>query len=139
MTWPKDFQHANQDFDALLLAVMDEADLATRNQAWTTLQAVLQAFRKHLSLEQAISFANALPPLTRALFITDWNTGETPAPFGTREQMTEDVKNLRRDHNFSRDTAICDVAKALRKSVDAKAFDAVLAKLPEGAVDFWSV
>ena len=51
--------------------------------------------------------------------------------------MTQEIKSLRPDHNFSTETAIRDVARALRRHVDENAFDRLLAKLPEGATEFW--
>ncbi|HTT71946.1 MAG TPA: hypothetical protein VMG32_12055 [Anaeromyxobacteraceae bacterium] len=52
--------------------------------------------------------------------------------------MTEEVRSLRPEHNFAPDSAIADVARALRQNVDAAALDGVLAALPEGAAEFWS-
>ncbi len=51
--------------------------------------------------------------------------------------MTKEVQALRDDHNFSSETAIRDVASALRRNVDEAALDRVLAMLPEGALQFW--
>lgn len=51
--------------------------------------------------------------------------------------MTREVQSLRAAHNFAPDTAIRDVALALRKNIDGSHLDAVLAKLPSGAGDFW--
>lgn len=51
--------------------------------------------------------------------------------------MTEEVQSLRSQHNFSPDSAISDVAQALRRNMDAKALDDVLAKLPTEAQAFW--
>ncbi|WP_206171818.1 hypothetical protein [Thiorhodococcus mannitoliphagus] len=50
----------------------------------------------------------------------------------------EEVKSLREKHNFSTETAIQDVARALRRHVDEEAFDKLLAQRPEGAVEFGS-
>ena len=57
--------------------------------------------------------------------------------FGDRAEMTTEARLLRSKHNFATDTAIRDVATALRRHVDEDALDGVLARLPEGAVDFW--
>jgi len=51
--------------------------------------------------------------------------------FENREVMTEEVKSLRSDHNFSTETAIRDVASALRRHVDEDVFDQLLARFPE--------
>jgi uncharacterized protein (DUF2267 family) len=50
--------------------------------------------------------------------------------------MRKEVQALRADHNFAPETAIGDVASALRRHVDEAAFNRVLAKLPEGATEF---
>jgi len=94
-------------------------------------------FRRRLSTKDAIAFANVLPICLRALFVTDWDINEEKKPFENRDVMTEEVKSLRKDHNFSTDTAIQDVARALRKHVDEEAFDKLLKQLPKGAIEFW--
>ncbi|MBF2088833.1 MAG: DUF2267 domain-containing protein, partial [Synechococcales cyanobacterium K44_A2020_017] len=66
-------------------------------------------------------------------------TKEPQKSFADREEMMRDVRSLREEHNFSTETAIKDVAAALRRHVDEKAFDHVLTQLPEGAIDFWRV
>jgi uncharacterized protein (DUF2267 family) len=100
-------------------------------------QGVLQAFRRRLDVKDAVLFAGVLPPVLRAIFVADWNTDEPRRPFEDRTDMTKEVQALRAGHNFAPDTAIRDVARAMRKNVDEAAFDGVLARLPEGAVDFW--
>ncbi|PMY00665.1 DUF2267 domain-containing protein, partial [Pseudomonas sp. MPR-R2A5] len=52
---------------------------------------------------------------------------------------TKEVQSLRPDHNLSPDSAIRDVAKALRQNVDGAALDRVLAELPPGAAAFWKL
>jgi uncharacterized protein (DUF2267 family) len=51
--------------------------------------------------------------------------------------MTKEVQALRAEHNFAPETAIRDVARALRRHVDEVAFERVLAGFPEGAAEFW--
>lgn len=100
-------------------------------------QSVFQVFWRRLSTKEAIAFANILPICLRALFVTDWNLDETRKAFEDREKMTNEVKLLRANHNFSPGTAIRDVVQALRRHVDEEAFDNLLAQLPEGAVESW--
>jgi len=100
-------------------------------------QGVFQVFRRRLSTNDAIAFANVLPICLRALFVTDWDIDEEKKPFESREVMTKEVKSLREEHNFSTETAIQNVAQALRRHVDENAFDELLSQLPEGAVEFW--
>jgi uncharacterized protein (DUF2267 family) len=51
--------------------------------------------------------------------------------------MAKDVQALRRAHNFSPDTAIEDVASALRRTIEPAVSETVLAALPPEAASFW--
>ncbi|MGJ0427490.1 DUF2267 domain-containing protein [Methylocystis sp.] len=139
MPIPMDIQHASEQFEAFLADARDRSGLATRNQTYTMTQGVLQAFRRRLSVADAIRFAGVLPPVLRAIFVAEWNPEEPQTSFGDRESMIRDVQALRRDHNFSPVTCIDDVAAALRARVDETTFDRVLAALPAGAADFWRI
>lgn len=139
MPIPMDYQHASEDFERFLREAISESGLTTRNQAYTMTQGVLQVFRRRLEVGDALKFANVLPPVLRAIFVSDWELGEPKHPFESRELMTAEVKSLRGDHNFSPCTTIRDVAAALRKNLDEKEFDRVLALLPGEAVAFWRV
>lgn len=75
----------------------------------------------------------------RALYIADWDPDEEKVPFYSIEVMNEEVKILRPDHNFATETAIKEVAKALRKNIDEKVFDSILQKLSIEAQNFWNI
>ncbi|OHV85348.1 DUF2267 domain-containing protein [Ensifer sp. LCM 4579] len=132
-----EYRRASADFDRFILDARDLAALQTTNQAYTMVQAVLQTFRRRIEISDALLFANALPPVLRAIFIDDWDLEEPIVPFSGRVAMTREVQAFRGDHNVSPDTAIADVAAALRRNVDEAVLDRVLARLPQGAVDFW--
>ncbi|BFU88910.1 MAG: hypothetical protein NTAFB01_00970 [Nitrospira sp.] len=136
MTYPTEYQRASLEFDKFMMDARDISGLMTTNQAYTMVQGVFQTFRRRLSLAQAIEFANILPPVLRALFMEDWKTNEPVQEFGTRTQMTLEVQSLRKEHNFAPDTAIRDVAEAVRRNVDQAHLDRVLSELPRGARDF---
>jgi uncharacterized protein (DUF2267 family) len=138
MTIPMEIQHASEDFERFLADARDLSGLTTRNQTYTMVQGVLQVFRSRLEVREALLFANALPPVLRAIFVADWNIDEPRRPFQDRVSMTREVQSLRKDHNFAPDTAIRDVATALRRNMDEAVLNRILAALPEGALDFWS-
>ena len=138
MPMPQQYQRAGEEFDAFLRDARDELGHATRNQTYTTVEGVLLAFRRRLTVEQGLRFADALPAVLRAMFVAGWDASTSPVPFGSREAMTAEVKALRRDHNFAPDTAIRDVARALVKHVDATDFEAAMARLPKEARAFWN-
>ncbi|ARN80388.1 DUF2267 domain-containing protein [Methylocystis bryophila] len=139
MPMPMEYQYASEEFERFLRDAIDASGLTTRNQVYTMTQGVLRVFRRRLDVGDALRFANVLPPVLRAIFVADWDLNEPARPFERRELMTAEVKSLRGDHNFSPDTAIRDVATALRKNVNEAELDRVLAMLPNEAVEFWRV
>ena len=139
MPVPSEYQRATDDFYKLLTDVRDSAGLTTTNQAYTVLQGVFQVFRRRLDLQDAVRFLNLLPVGARALFVADWDADEQKRDFEDRTLMTKEVRELRAEHNYAPESAIRDVAVALRHNVDQTAFDHVLADLPRGAVEFWQV
>lgn len=131
-----EYVQACEEFDALLTDVID-AGLQTRHQAFTTLQGVLLAFRCRLIPEEAIRFAQILPPLLRALFVAEWNIDANPQkPRGDRQAWLSNVKALRH-HNISPDSAISDVARVLWTRLDRAQFRSCLETLPVFATSFW--
>ncbi|MEM8672848.1 MAG: DUF2267 domain-containing protein [Cyanobacteria bacterium P01_G01_bin.67] len=139
MPVPLEYERASDQFYDYLVDARDTAGLWSTHATYTMTQGVFQTFRRRLSTKDAIAFANVLPICLRALFVTDWNTNEPIKPFEDRKVMTKEVKLLRSEHNFSTDTAIHDVASALRRHVDEEEFDRLLAQLPKGAVEFWKI
>lgn len=140
MPMPQTYFHASRDFDAFILDVRDTCMLQSHHQAYHTLRAVLHTFRSHLTTEEALRFANILPAVTRAVFVEDWTPDDAPPPFPDREALIGEVKSVRPDHNLAPQSAIEDVAAALRRSsVDEGELDHVLEGLPDGAVAFWAL
>ncbi len=139
MTIPMEIQRASVDFEKFLTRARDEAGLPTRNPAYTMVEGVLHTFRCRLDISEAIRFAGILPPIPRAIFIADWDLSEPKRPFESREVMTREVQSLRKNHNLSPDTAIRDVALALRAHIDEKALDLFLATLSSPARNYWQV
>lgn len=138
MPMPREFQHASEDFDALLEDARDRADLATRHQTWTMIDAVLRVFRRRLTVAEGLRFAAVLPAVPRAMFVTDWDPSAPPVPFDDRAAMTREVQAVRPHHNFAPETAIAAVAGALRRQVDPIAFERALDGLPVAARAFWA-
>lgn len=138
MPLPMEYQHASDDFERFLADAEGRADLVTRNQTWTMVDAVFRVFRRRLTVAEGLRFADVLPPILRAMFVADWDTRVPPVPFADRAAMTAEVQAVRGHHNFAPATAIGDVAAAVRAVVERDRFDAVLASLPEGARGFWT-
>ena len=138
MPVPPEYERASAKFYEYLIDARDNADLWSTHVTYTMTQGVFQVFRRRISTQQAIDFANLLPICLRALFVTDWDIGEEKKLFVSRELMTEEVRSLREMHNFSTETAIRDVARAIRRQVDIERFNRVLSDFPDGAIEFWN-
>ncbi|WP_165219641.1 DUF2267 domain-containing protein [Affinirhizobium pseudoryzae] len=137
MPIPMEYHHASRDFETFMDDLLEISLLKTRHQAYTMLQAVLQVFRRRLTFAEAIGFAGLLPPVVRAIFVSDWNTQEPVMPFTDRDSLMAEVRQLRHNHNLSTPSAIEDVTAALRRHVDDAKLQDFLRKLPTGALDFW--
>jgi len=139
MPMPLEYRQASVDFDAFMQDLVATSMLQTSHQAYTMLQAVLQAFRHRLTVPQAIAFANVLPPVLRAIFVSDWDAEAPIKRFVSRDELMKEIRAFRHDHNLSTETAIEDVTSTIRRHVDPEAFERVLNILPPDARHFWFV
>ena len=137
MPMPLEYRQASADFDAFMKDLVATSMIQTSHQAYTMLQAVLQVFRHRLTVGQAIAFANVLPPVLRAIFVSDWDTEAPVRPFADRNTLMKEVRSFRHDHNLSTETAIEDVTSTIRRHVDPEALERVLNTLPAEARRFW--
>ena len=139
MPMPWTYRHASKEWQAFLADAKERMNLSSDNMAYTAVDGVLQVFRKRLTAQEGLAFASVLPSVLRAIFVKDWDVSAPPLPFADRATLTREVQAVRPHHNLTPDNAIEATAWALRRCTDARAFEAVLAELPEGARDFWHV
>lgn len=137
MPMPQEYQRAHIVYDQILTDLCDELHLATRNQTYTLLQSVLLTFRRRLTAPQVLQFASLLPPVARAIFVKNWDEREYLPEFCSENDLIEEVKDLRRDHNFADGHAIKGVTHILRRYMDEAKLDAALAEISEDAVAYW--
>lgn len=138
MPMPHSYRVASREWRAILDDVRDVTGLETDNLAYTAIQGALLAFRRRLTVDQALRFADVLPAVPRAIFVADW-VPASPLPFGARPDWTREIMALRPHHNLTPDHALPAVARALWRVIRHDHFHAALARMPEGAVDYWSV
>lgn len=137
MPLPWTYRHATREWQAFLADARSEMDLVSDNSTYTAVQGVLQAFRRRLTAQQAVDFAQILPSVLRAIFVADWQIAP-PLPPGTRADWTAEAMALRPDHNLTPDNCVAATAIALRKCVLRRDLEMVLGTLPPFATDFWS-
>lgn len=138
MTVPQEYVHASRDFDRFMADFMQIAMIETHHRSYAIVRAVLHVFRDHLTVGDALRFAEVLPAVLRAIFVENWHPATEPAPFSDRATLTLEVKANRRDHNLASESSISDVAAALRRNIDNADLDRLLATLPAGAADYWA-
>lgn len=139
MTIPAEYQRASVEFEKFMVDARDLSGLATTNMAYNMVVGVLHVFRRRLSVQEALRFAGVLPAVLCAIFVSDWDTEQPRLAFVDLASLTGEVQQLRKAHNFSPDTAIHDVALALRRHVDPQELERVLASLPPEAQAYWRV
>lgn len=139
MPMPWTYRHASREWRAFLDDVKDWTDLSSDNMAYTAVDGVFRTFRRRLTTEQAIAFAQVLPAIPRAIFVQDWDPAMPSVPFTDRATMTREVQLVRKDHNLAPDNAIEAVARALWRRVDHRIFSRCVMELPAGAAAFWQV
>jgi uncharacterized protein (DUF2267 family) len=138
MPMPWTYRQATREWQAFLEDAKAALSLESDNAAYTAVEGVMRAFRRRLTPQQAIDFAQVLPSVLRALFIADWQLDEGPQPPGTRAEWTTEARALRPHHNLTPPNCVEATALALRKSVLQQDLDRVLAALPHFAAEFWS-
>ncbi|MEX0370920.1 MAG: DUF2267 domain-containing protein [Tateyamaria sp.] len=139
MPLPWTYRHASKEWRAFLEDVKERLSLTSDNMAYTAVDAVLQVFRRRLTAQQGLDFAGVLPSVLRAIFVYGWDVTTPPVPFGLRSDLIDEVKQVRPNHNLTPDNAIEATAWAIRRCTNARDFERVLARLPEGAAEFWHV
>ncbi|ALO44873.1 DUF2267 domain-containing protein [Pseudohongiella spirulinae] len=137
MPLPQEYQRASDQFYSFLTELRDLSNFGSSHQTYTMVQGVFQVFRRRLQINDAIKFADTLPAILCAIFVSDWDTDEPIKSFCDLSEMNKEVKQLRTEHNFSTDTAIQDVRTVLIKYVDKDKFARVIRTLPVEAQQFW--
>ena len=137
MPMPFEYQNASRQFEQFMIDARDCAGLATTNMSWNMVIGVLHTFRSRLPVEQALAFADALPPVLRALFVEHWDVSQPVRSFGTPEELLDKVRSVRRQHNFAPPHAIRAVAEALRKNMDPEVHQRAMSKLAPAAQAYW--
>ena len=136
---PWTYRHASREFRAFLDDVKEATGLVSDNSAYTAVDGVFRTFRRRLTVEEAIAFAQVLPSVPRAMFVQDWDPTEAPIAFTARASLTREAQTLRPHHNLTPDNAIEATARAVWRAVDHRAFDRALDRLPHDARAFWTV
>ena len=138
MPMPWTYRQASREWQAFLEDAKAAMELTSDNACFTAVEGVLKAFRRRLTVQEALDFAQVLPAVLRALFVADWQVALPVAP-GGRNDWRAEAQALRPQHNLTPANCVEATAQALRKAVLREDLERVLARLPTFAAEFWSV
>lgn len=139
MPMPWAYRHATKDWRAFLADAREALGLESDNMTYTAVQGVLITFRARLDPRQVVAFADLLPAVLRALFVSGWDPAAPVRPWVDRDAMEAEARALRPNHNLTPEKAIEPVAIALRRSVRQIDLDRLLAGIGPEAEAFWQV
>lgn len=111
--------------------------LQTTHQCYTMVQAVFYALRNRMSPRQALAFADGLPPVLRAIFVSDWDVEAPRLPMVDRAGLQREILAFRHNHNLSTPSALEDVGAALRETLDMAGFSRLIEAMPPELARFW--
>ncbi|MDJ0821711.1 MAG: DUF2267 domain-containing protein [Paracoccaceae bacterium] len=133
---PWTYRHPQKEWQAFLADVREVLGSPSDNVAYTTTEGVFRAFRRRLTPAQAIAFAQVLPAVPRALFVQDWDLA-APVPWADDATLLNEVRSLRRDHNFASERAVEAVSYALHRAVRIDDLHRTLDRIGPEARTFW--
>lgn len=111
--------------------------LATHNQSQAMMKSVMHMLRRHLSPEQVLIFADALPPLPRGIFIEGWRPVEEPRKLVSARAFTADVFADLAPHHVPPDTIVTDVFTIFVRFSSPGQEERMRAVLPEALKPVW--
>lgn len=137
MTQPYDVEFASGQYQKWLVALKDQAMLATLNQAQAMMRAVMHELRDSVADEDALEIANALPALARGIMLEGWRLGGPKHEAVSADAFHRRLVARLGAHQPPPD----DLAKAAfavwREALPPKAARTVAAKLPAALKPLW--
>lgn len=137
MPMPQEYFFASRDFEAFMEALKRISLLQTTHQCYTMVQAVFLAIRGRMPPREALAFADHLPPVLRAIFVSDWDIEVPLLPMTDRAGLQREIMAFRHNHNLSTPSALEDVGAALRETMGMAEFGRLIEALPPELARFW--
>lgn len=136
MTQPAEVEFASQQFQDWLAALKAKAMLQTHNQSQAIMRAVLAELRRHMTTDQVLDFADALPPLPRGIFLERWRPAEA-VPLASAAAFTAAVVRRLSPHVIPPDSVAADVLAVLAAHVGRAGGAAMRGALPDALRPLW--
>jgi len=139
MTVPRDVVSGSEQFRDWLVALKERAMLGSTNQSYAMLRAVLHEVRDRLPLDEALRFADALPPLVRGIMLEAWHP-ERAAGGGaaeTRPSFLDAVKVRLEPHQPPPDSIVEDALAVLAQRTPPNILPILSEHMPPELREAW--
>ena len=136
MTQRFEVLHASKLFQEWLTALKEKAMLQTHNQSQAMFRSVLHNLRRHMTTQQVVAFADALPPLPRGIFIEGWRPADPLSVSSASDLLREVVKDLA-PHHVASDSIVADVFAVLQEHSDPMTVKSMKEQIPERLRTLW--
>jgi uncharacterized protein (DUF2267 family) len=136
MTQPREVLYASKLFQEWLSDLKERALLQTHNQSQAMFRGVLHGLRRHMSTDQVLRFADALPPLPRGIFIEGWRPADAMPLASADDFLREITKNLA-PHVIPPDTIASDVFAVMAKYLEPHETKILQAQIPAALQPLW--
>jgi uncharacterized protein (DUF2267 family) len=118
--------------------LMADMDWQDRQQAYSTLRAVLHVLRDRLTAEEAADLGAQLPMLIRGFYYDGWRPADKPLKYRRKEEFLDQVnEKYRRIDRPQLERAVSAVFKVLSNNVSAGEIEEVKKQLPSDIRSLW--
>lgn len=139
MPMPYTYRHASEEWRAWLSGLRADTMVPSDNTLYTATEAVLKSFRARLTPQQALAFADLLPTVLRAIFVSGWDIDAPLQDWPDREKLRREMLAWRRHHNVSPPDLLDHLLAAIPASMRALDLDRVLNGIGPQAKAFWGM
>jgi uncharacterized protein (DUF2267 family) len=119
--------------------LMADMDWQDRQQAYSTLRAVLHVLRDRLTAEEAADLGAQLPMLIRGFYYDGWRPADKPLKYRRKEEFLDQVnEKYQRLQGTELERAVNTVFKILSKYVTKGEIEDIKSQLPPEVRALWT-
>jgi uncharacterized protein (DUF2267 family) len=135
----KAFDSTLQKTSQWLDDLMADMDWQDRQQAYSTLRAVLHVLRDRLTAEEAADLGAQLPMLIRGFYYDGWRPADKPLKYRRKEEFLDQVnEKYQRLQGTELERAVNTVFKILSKYVTEGEIEDIKSQLPPEVRALWA-
>jgi uncharacterized protein (DUF2267 family) len=137
VTVPPSIAQTIQKTQEWLKELIDNGDLADRQESLAVLRAVLHHLRDRLTLEEAVDLGAQLPTLIRGIYYEGWQPRKRPTRIRSKQEFVYEVADKNFPNAVPSEQAIRDVFALLAHHCDPGEISDVIGQLPGELKELW--